>query len=320
MRLKSRWLVNHVARPLRGFTGESIIGTFAGTSIIWLIEKIKKHYLCWQHASAMNVKGKSIIKWDAYLQRLFYSGAINPSVDLLETLHRAQIFTIPFENFDILLGRDINLEPDALFDKMVYRKRGGYCFELNGLFLTALQAFGFKARALLARVHLTGTPSCRGHQLTLVSIEGREWITDVGFGSQNLRAPIPLELNHSAIQDGTVFRLVDAGPFGIMLQTLSDDQWQDLYSFDLGHVCEADITCANHFTSTHASSFFTYARVATLHTIDGENTLFNTTLKILSGFDEQLQELKEGPMYMDALRTYFGIKLDAPYESLLPMP
>ncbi len=75
---------------------------------------------------------------DTYLDRLRYSGVVQPTEDQLETLHRAQVYTIPFENFDILLGRGISLEPAALFDKMVRRKRGGYCFELNGLFLMAL--------------------------------------------------------------------------------------------------------------------------------------------------------------------------------------
>jgi len=99
---------------------------------------------------------------DLYLARLHYAGSVRPTEDRLEVLHRAQAYTIPFENFDILLGRGIALEPAALCDKLVRRARGGYCFELNGLFLLALRAFGFDARALLARVHLTGTPTGRG--------------------------------------------------------------------------------------------------------------------------------------------------------------
>ena len=86
---------------------------------------------------------------NAYLQRLNYSGEIVPTIDRLEALHRAQIYTIPFENFDILLGRGISLDPERLFDKLVNKDRGGYCFELNGLFLRVLKAIGFNARALL---------------------------------------------------------------------------------------------------------------------------------------------------------------------------
>lgn len=262
----------------------------------------------------------NVFALDPYLKRVNYSGNVQATEDCLEALHRAQAYTIPFENFDILLGRGVSLEPAAIFDKLVRRKRGGYCFELNGLLLRALQAIGFDARALLARVHLTGTPTGRGHQLILVTLPGREWIADVGFGGPGLRAPIPLELNRPTIQDGQSFRLVKAPPFGIMLQTLMETQWQDLYSFDLGHVVPADIAYGNHFTSTHPSSFFTFARVAARPHPDGRVSLFNRTLRSATANGEDAQELEEGQPYLDALRTYFGIELDAPYEALRPLP
>src|SRR5262249_47875451 len=151
----------------------------------------------------------------------------------------------------------------------------GYCFELNGLFLMASHAFGFEARPLLARVHLRGEPTARTHELILVTIHGREWIADVGFGGPGLRAPIPFELNHPTTQDGLTFQLVDAGLYGIMLQSQKGNQWLDLYSFDLGHVFPADIALGNHFTSTHPSSLFTFARVAALPRPNGRVALFN---------------------------------------------
>lgn len=195
---------------------------------------------------------------DPYLERLNFSGTVQPTEDCLKALHRAQAYTIPFENFDILLGRGVTLDPATLCDKLVQHKRGGYCFELNGLFLMALRTIGYDGRALLARVHLVDPPTGRGHQLILVTIQGREWIADVGFGGPGLRAPIPFELNHPTTQDGQTFQLVEAGPYGIMLQTLKEAQWQDLYSFDVGYVFPGDIAYGNHFTSTHPSSFFTF--------------------------------------------------------------
>lgn len=256
---------------------------------------------------------------NAYLKRLNYMGKIMPTLDHLKALHHAQLYTIPFENFDILLGRGINLDPAALFNKLVHKKRGGYCYELNGLFLMALKAFGFDARALLGRVHKTGTPTGRGHQISLIILQGRQWIADVGFGGDTPRAPLPLELNQPTIHDGQKIRLVDTDHFGTMLQTLKDDQWQDLYSFDLGHVCPADIDYGNHFNSTHPSALFTFARVAALPVDNGVITIFNNTLKrSITGKDE-VQELAEGQAYLDALKTHFGIELDAPYEMLRPL-
>ena len=145
-------------------------------------------------------------------------------------LHHAHFHAIPFENFDILLGRGISLDPEDVFNKLVHKKRGGYCFELNGLFLQALLALGFKARALLARVHVSGTPSGRGHQLELISIDGRDWLADVGFGGNSPRMSIPLELDRHITMDGQTIRLTDGGLFGTMFQALEDGEWKDLYS------------------------------------------------------------------------------------------
>jgi N-hydroxyarylamine O-acetyltransferase len=257
---------------------------------------------------------------DAYLQRLDYDGRTVPTVETLKALHHAQLYTIPFENFDIQLGREINLNPEAIFEKLVHKRRGGHCFELNGIFLMALKFMGFDVRALLGRVHISGTPSGRGHQIELITIGGRQWIADVGFGGDTPRAPIPLELNQPTIRDGQKVRLVDADPFGIMLQTFKDDQWIDLYSFDLGHVCPADIDYGNHYNSTHPSTLFTIARVAALPVNNGVITLFNNTLKISIAEKEEVQELSEGQAYIDALKIHFGIELDMPYEKLHPLP
>lgn len=256
---------------------------------------------------------------DTYLGRINHPGSVRPTADGLEALHRAQIGTIPFENFDILLGRGISLEPAAVFDKLVCKSRGGYCFELNGLFLAALRAFGFDARPVLARVHRSGSSLGRGHQISLVNAQGRHWIADVGFGAPYSPAPLPLEIDRSATFGKTAFRFVEAGAFGIMFQTLTEGLWQDLYSFDLGQVCRGDILYGNHFTSTHPDSFFTYARVAAILSPDGPVSLFNLTLKKSVLGTEQACELVEGQAYLDALKTHFGIVLDAPYEALPPI-
>jgi N-hydroxyarylamine O-acetyltransferase len=256
----------------------------------------------------------------AYLQRIKYEGEKTPNIDTLKSIHLSQLYTIPFENFDIQLGRNIYLEPEVMFNKLVHQRRGGYCFELNGLFLLALRAFGFEARPLLARVHLTGMPSGRGHQIELIKIKERQWIADVGFGVDTPRAPIPLNLNQTTIHEGQKIRLVDAGHLGIMLQTEKNNEWIDLYSFDLSHVFPADIKYGNHYTSTHPDSFFVFARVAELPVENGVITLFNSTLKKVIAGKEIIEELAEGQPYLDALKRHFGIELDAPYKALRPLP
>jgi N-hydroxyarylamine O-acetyltransferase len=256
---------------------------------------------------------------EAYLQRIRFSGSTDVSLDTLARLHRAHFHTIPFENFDILLGRGIDLDPQAVFNKLVRKKRGGYCFELNGLFLHALLALGFKARALLARVHLTGTPSGRGHQLELVSIDGMDWLVDVGFGMNSPSGPIPMEWGWSATMGGRTIRLKDGGHFGSMLQTLEKGEWKNLYSFDLGYVLPADIAYGNHYTSTHPDTFFTYSRVAGLPSPEGGITLLDQKLKISTNNGEEVQTLPDSPAYLDALKKHFSIEIDASYDDLKPL-
>ena len=266
------------------------------------------------------IMNKQQFDLDDYLQRIGYDGKLAPTVDTLKALHQAQLYTIPFENFDIQLGRGINLNTETIFEKMVHQRRGGYCFELNGIFLMALKSMRFDVRALLGRVHISGTPSGREHQIELITIKGRQWIADVGFGADTPRTPIPLELNQPTTHDGLTVRLVSDDHFGIMLQSLKEGGWINLYSFDLGYVCNADIDCGNYCASTHPSSLFVIARVAALPVENGVITLFNNTLKQTIAGNESVQELAEGQAYLDALKNHFGIELDAPYENLRPLP
>jgi N-hydroxyarylamine O-acetyltransferase len=259
---------------------------------------------------------------EVYLHRIDFKGTVDVSPYTLARLHHAHFYAIPFENFDILLGRGIDLSPQAVFNKLVRnKKRGGYCFELNGLFLQALEALGFKARALLARVHVTGIPSGRGHQLQLISIDGRDWLADVGFGVNTPRMPIPLELDHPFTNEGQTVRLRDGGPCGTMLQTVEDGEWKDLYSFDLSYVFPADIAYGNHYTSTSPDTFFTHSRVAVRPLPGGGGiTLLDRTLKITVNGLEDTQMLPDSPAYLDALKAHFGIELDASYEDLKALP
>lgn len=255
---------------------------------------------------------------EAYLQRINYTKEVNVTIECLKDIHYAQLFTIPFENFDIFLSRAIGLEPKKLVHKLVQNKRGGYCYELNGLFLMALQSFGFDARALLARVHITGTPTGRGHQLSLITFQENQWIADVGFGSNTPRGPIPLILNKPTTNYGQTVRLVDTQHYGIMLQMRNGAIWEDLYSFDLGYVCPGDIEYGNYYNSTSPNSFFVIARVAALPVKDGVITLLNSTIKKTFGDQEIQIQLEEDRQYIESLESYFGIELNASYDELIP--
>src|SRR5271169_327828 len=119
----------------------------------------------------------------AYLQRIEYDGPRRPSAACLRALHRQHLFTVPFENLDIPLGNPIVLDLAHLFDKIVVRRRGGFCYELNGLFGELLTAMGFKVQMLAARVHRDDGPFGPEFDHMLLKVELEEpWLADVGFG------------------------------------------------------------------------------------------------------------------------------------------
>jgi len=255
---------------------------------------------------------------DEYYERTGVSSSDGITVDRLEALHQAQWTSIPYENFDVLLGRGVDLAVDALVNKLVRAPRGGYCFELNGLMLQVLKAEGFNVRPLLGRVHITGESTGRGHQIALVTVDGREWIVDVGNGAYCPRMPIPFEHDVETQHGGTPYRLI-AHHLGHMLQLEVRGNWKDLYSFDLTPVVQADIDYGNHFTSTHPSSIFTWARIASLGHRDGQTIIFNDVCTVRGEGREAPQALPDDERYLEILKEKVGIDLDATYDELPPL-
>jgi len=255
--------------------------------------------------------------WREYLRRISFDGAVSVDSTSLVRLHQRQIRTMAFENFDILLGRPIELHPARLWQKLVENQRGGYCFELNGLLLMALRAFGFEARALLAHIHVSGTPEAlRTHQLSLVTLEGEDWLVDVGFGSTSPRAPVRLTLDLPQQQETDCLRVVTYPNEAYLLQSLIDGEWQDQYSFHLDVVEDADIQRGNQYTSTDPKSFFTHTGVAALQHEQGRTALSNYSLRDIVDGQETLSTLAPGALYVQALEEKFGLKIDAAFDDI----
>ena len=248
----------------------------------------------------------------AYLDRVGITAAPSPNEAGLRALHRAQHFGIPFENLDIHLGRGIDLEPAAIFAKLVTRRRGGYCFELNGLLDMALNAFGFDSRPLLARVHLEDDPSARTHQLSLVTLDGREWIADAGFGGGGPRQPLPLEEGASFDDGVQACRLTRREPWGWLLQTRDKRAWKDSYSFELGVATAHDIRLGNWFTSTSPHTHFTRIRTVSRPTDTGRISLRDQEWTEMDG-DREESRTVDPVAYMHLLADRFGIDPEAEF-------
>ena len=246
---------------------------------------------------------------DAYLERVHYDGPLTPCVETLRRLHRAQVLHIPFEILDLFLGRPIQLDEASVVKKLVDERRGGYCYELNGLFLLVLRHLGFTVTPLAARVFHDGAPAQKSHQLTLVEVEGERWLADVGFGGNGLLDPLPLALEREFHQDFDTFRLLSDPKLGFIIQYRAEENWHGLHAFSLEEHYPADYRMMNHYNSTSPAALFTQHIVCTRPTGETRFTLLDDELKARSQHETTITHLDSQKAYRDALQDVFGIVL-----------
>lgn len=258
---------------------------------------------------------------DAYLARIGLKAAPAADAEGLEVMQRAHRLTIPFENLDVRLGRGISLDPDHVFDKIVHRRRGGYCFEQNQLFLRGLHASGFEARPLLARVWLmTQDVPPRTHTLNLVTIDGEPWIADAGFGGSYSPPMRLFDGSEADAPDGARFRLLRSDDHGWLLERrgdpaatdgrVPDAEWQAQYSFTIDRVAPIDLELSNHWTSTRPDTRFTTLSVVSLCLPTGFASLTDRHYSRRNGDQHVEADIESAKAYRLRLNFVFGIALD----------
>lgn len=209
---------------------------------------------------------------DAYRQRIDYRGRREPSAETLRALHRAHLAAVPFENLDIHRGAPIVLDEAAFYDKIVRRRRGGFCYELNGLFAALLRGLGFDLDLLSARVtsiEKLGAPF--DHLVLRVHLE-EDWLADVGFGDSILE-PLRLVEGLEQEQGGVLYRLDRAGEDWILMKRAAGADWAAQYHFDPTprELAEFAGMCAYHQSSPEST--FTHGPMITRPTAEGRVTL-----------------------------------------------
>ena len=245
---------------------------------------------------------------DGYLCRIEYDGPLEPSAALLRSLHRQHLFTVPFENLDISLETPIRLESPLLYEKIVRRRRGGFCYELNGLFCELLTGLGFKVVMLSARVRSQngGLGPEFDHMLLKVELEV-PWLADVGFGESFVN-PIPFRSGGADEVNGRRYFVAAA-----------DDEWQLVLEDEQGQVplyrfrdmprqlADYEEMCRFHQTSPE--SHFTRNWICSKATPNGRITLANMRLIITrDGVREQSVLTTEAELRR-CLRDQFGVEL-----------
>lgn len=247
----------------------------------------------------MNVEG--------YLKRINYSGSLSPTAATLRALQIAHLLAVPFENLSIHAGEPIVLEEDALFRKIVDGRRGGFCYEANGLFGALLRALGFDVVMLAAGVAKKegGFGPTFDHMTLMVTLADR-WLVDVGFGDSFLE-PLLLDDRGEQVQGTRAFRIDTDGPYLILMRRADAGDWEPQYRFTLQPYTFADYEEMCRFHQTSPDSHFTKGRICSLATESGRITLSDMRLIRTANQLRDERTLASQEEYDRILRDEFNI-------------
>lgn len=228
---------------------------------------------------------------DAYLERIGFSGDTAPTLATLAALQQRHLQQITFENLNPLLGLPVPLDIDSLQRKLITQGRGGYCFENNLLFMAVLEALGFTVRGITARVYWNapeGAQPPRSHMLLLVELDGKRYLSDVGFGGMTPTAPLRLDDTGTQPTPLEPFRVIP-GDDHYRLEVCLGEQWRLLYRFDLMTQGPIDFEMANWYVANHPDSKFVNNLIAVRTESDRRHTLLNTlyTVRYPDGSSEK---------------------------------
>jgi N-hydroxyarylamine O-acetyltransferase len=245
---------------------------------------------------------------DSYLDRINYRDTLVPNAETLRKLQVAHLVAVPFENLSIHAGEPIVLRDDALFSKIVERRRGGFCYECNGLFAALLRALGFEVNMLSAEV--ADSEGCFSqpfdHMALLVNLDQR-WLVDVGFGDSFLE-PLLLDERGEQTQGNRTFRITSDGDY-LILERRQNEEWKAQYRFQLQPYQYDDFAEMCRYHQTSPESHFTKQRICSRATADGGRISLSEMRLIITANDGQRREelLPDNEGYQTALRDHFGI-------------
>jgi N-hydroxyarylamine O-acetyltransferase len=260
---------------------------------------------------------QSRLKLEAYLDRIGYTGTPSPELGVLRELHLRHMLTVPFENLDIPLQRSIALDLERIYTKIVGQRRGGFCYEQNGLFAWALRQIGFDVTMLSARVARSdGTYSPEfAHMLLLVRVGAERWIADVGFGD-SFRQPLRLDLTGPQADFGLEYHVAqEEGEY--FLRRREGEVLQPKYAFKLQPREFGDYASMCHFQQTSPESHFTRRLVCSLATPTGRITLTDRSMLVTDGSNKTETPIATADEFETLLRQHFGFRLKG---FRVPMP
>jgi N-hydroxyarylamine O-acetyltransferase len=243
----------------------------------------------------------------AYLERINYEGSLLPTFETLRDLQLAHLLTVPFENLSIHASEPILLQDKSLFDKIVLRRRGGFCYELNGLFANLLRQLGFSVTLLSAGVAKKdgGFGPDFDHMTLMVLLEDR-WLVDVGFGD-SFRQPLLIDRRDAQAQGERSYQIGDDGNYLILRENDGVNDWKAQYRFTLRPHKLADYAEMCHYHQTSPKSIFTQQRICSRARPDGRVTLSDMRLIETDGSERRERVVINEKEYAEILEREFGI-------------
>ena len=253
-----------------------------------------------------------------YLQRLGFDAPPAPTLETLRQLQLRHTGVFPFENLSTLSGQPVLIDLPSIEQKVLHDGRGGYCYELNNLFLALLQALGFDARGISGRVVMgqpEGAWTARTHRLSLVTLDGVRYITDVGFGGMVPTAPLMLDTPAEQLTPHEPYR-IEQHEDGYTLRANVAGEWRAMYIFDLQRQEDIDYAVGNWYVSTHPESSFA-RQLMVARTGEGwRRTLNNGSYAIHRiGSETERRQVTDVDELMGLLRSEFDIRV--PREAAL---
>lgn len=257
---------------------------------------------------------------EAYFRRIGYDGPRDPTFDNLKSIQTRHLDSIPFESIDAALDRGIDISPEAVDAKLIAARRGGYCYEQNGLFKRVLTSLGFEVEGLMCRVEMgrkAGEPHApRTHMALGVTLDGSLWLVDVGFGGMVPPAPLKLDDPAPQVTAHERWRLTPKRR-SLLAEAETPDGWEPMYEVYQDPQLDVDYEPANWMTSTHPDSFFRKGLVAARVSPDARYALFGARLTIRRpGVPIERRTLDRDGLKR-ALGSIFGLDVEPDWAPLL---
>lgn len=254
---------------------------------------------------------------DIYLERIGLAKPIRPDAATLHELQHAHLLTVPFENLDIGWRRPIRLDIDSLWNKLILQRRGGFCYELNGLFAELLKTIGYNVTYLNARVFDSkgGLGIDFDHLALLICTPGDSvrWLVDVGFGDSFLQ-PLDLGVRGEQVQGLRAYRTEQTGAGYATWQKNYDGTWERQYFFDLQpHKFPDDYEAGCLYHQSSPNSSFTRNSIISRATADGRISLEADRLILTQNGLRSERPVRDEVEYQAFLKQYFDITIPKEY-------